>query len=357
MSRQIIQKSLLTYSALATFRSCPRKYKLRFEDHLKAQHRTDAKYFGQIIHKALTHWYRSEHNLEFVKQYIEYSFPGQDSESKRLRLLALAMIEGYADRYAKEDFQIIELDLEFSGPIRNPKTGCESRTFRMAGKANGIVRIGDELFLLEHRTASCAEELDPDKLWTDTQSALYCYYLRQSGYPIVGIIYNILLKSRLQQKEGESEEEYQIRYQELAAKNKSGKSTAQRQMPETDEEFSVRLHEWYRKSDAFQRVILRFPEERMLLLREEIWEITQQYLGSRRRGRWLLNTANCFRFDRPCEYLKYCQSGFNPDVCNALYKIALPHEELPVLGLNLRPAEQHRYEQVIAEREKKCAVC
>ena len=59
---------------------------------------------------------------------------------------ALTMLEGYANRYMEEDFQIVELDIEFSGAIRNPKTGSESRTFRMAGKANGIVRINDELF-------------------------------------------------------------------------------------------------------------------------------------------------------------------------------------------------------------------
>lgn len=76
-----------------------------------------------------------------------------------------------------------------------------------------------------------------DKLWTDTQIALYCYYLRELGYPIVGVIYNVLLKSRLKQSKGETQEEYEARHAELAAKNKSGKSTAKRQLPETNEEF------------------------------------------------------------------------------------------------------------------------
>ena len=64
------------------------------------------------------------------------------------------------------------------------------------------------------------------------------------------------------------------------------------------------------------------------MLQEEVWEITQQYLNARRRGKWLLNTSNCFSFQRPCEYLPFCQSGFNPNVGDNLYDIVPPHEEL-----------------------------
>ena len=64
------------------------------------------------------------------------------------------------------------------------------------------------------------------------------------------------------------------------------------------------------------------------MLQEEVWEITQQYLDARRRGKWLLNTSNCFSFQRPCEYLPYCQSGFNPNIVDNLYQIVPPHEEL-----------------------------
>ena len=351
MTQLATRKNVLTYSALATFRNCPRKYKNRFEDHVKSVEKEHALYFGQVIHQALTLFYRNNRNLKPVYEYIEQAF----SDSKSDRFLAMVMLTAYAERYTQEDWEVIGLDVEFTGEIRNPKTNGRSQTFIMAGKANGIVRLNDELYLLEHRTASSQEEIDTDKLWADTQSALYCHYLRQNGYPIVGVIYNVLLKSRIQQKQGETEQEFAVRYEELAAKNKSGKTTAKRQLPETDEEFFERLREWYEKDEAFQRVVFRLPEERMSLLQEEIWEVTQQYLGSRRRQQWLLNTSNCFHFSRPCEYLKYCQSGFNLDLCNMLYEIALPHEELPMLGLNLTPDQRERYEQVRREKERQAA--
>ena len=326
-------KTLLTYSALNTFRNCPRKYKNRYIDNLRPRERAEALSFGSVIHAAIELWYRSpdtESRLPDVLAYIDDAFENRVVDSNQMVQwhLATAMIRGYAERYANEEFEIVEVEKEFVGEIRNPDTGRQSQTFRIAGKVDGIVRCHDGLYLLEHKTASTVDASYLDKLWTDTQIALYCYYLRELGYPIVGVIYNVLLKSRLKQGKGETQEEYEVRHAELAAKNKSGKSTAKRQMPETDDEFQARLTEWYSRPEAFHREFIYLSEDRLAMLQDEVWEITQQYLDARRRGKWLLNTSNCFAYQRPCEYLAYCQSGFNPNVADNLYEIALPNEEL-----------------------------
>jgi len=326
-------KTLLTYSALNTFRNCPRKYKNRYLDNLRPRERAEALSFGSVIHTAIELWYRSsntESRLRDVLAYIDDAFENRlvDSNLMVQWHLATAMFRGYAERYATEDFEVVEVEKEFVGEIRNPDTGRQSQTFRIAGKVDGIVRCHDGLYLLEHKTASTVDASYLDKLWTDTQIALYCYYLRELGYPIVGVIYNVLLKSRLKQGKGETQEEYEVRHAELAAKNKSGKSTAKRQLPETDDEFQARLTEWYSRPEAFHREFIYLSEDRLAMLQDEVWEITQQYLDARRRGKWLLNTSNCFSYQRPCEYLAYCQSGFNPNVADNLYEIALPNEEL-----------------------------
>ncbi len=326
-------KTLLTYSALNTFRNCPRKYKNRYLDNLRPRERAEALSFGSVIHTAIELWYRSsntESRLRDVLAYIDDAFENRVVDSNLMVQwhLATAMFRGYAERYGTEEFEIVEVEKEFVGEIRNPDTGRQSQTFRIAGKVDGIVRCHDGLYLLEHKTASTIDASYLDKLWTDTQIALYCYYLRELGYPIVGVIYNVLLKSRLKQGKGETQEEYEVRHAELAAKNKSGKSTAKRQMPETDDEFQARLTEWYSRPEAFHREFIYLSEDRLAMLQDEVWEITQQYLDARRRGKWLLNTSNCFSYQRPCEYLAYCQSGFNPNVADNLYEIALPNEEL-----------------------------
>jgi hypothetical protein len=326
-------KGVLTYSALNTFRNCPRRYKHRYMDFLRPREKAEALSFGGVIHGAIEIWYRSvadANRMWTVLDFLDQQFPeriGDDAQIANWHL-ARAMITGYASRYPSEDFEIVEVEKEFTGEIRNPDTGRLSQTFVMAGKADAIVQLSDGMYLLEHKTASSIDASYLDKLWTDTQIALYSFYLRQLGYPIVGVIYNILLKSRLKQRAGETQEEYEARRAELAAKNKSGKSTAKRQMPETDEEFQARLAEWYGRPEAFHREHIYLSEDRLAMLQEEVWEITQQYLDARRRGKWLLNTSNCFSYQRPCEYLPFCQSGFNPNVADNLYEIVPPHEEL-----------------------------
>ena len=335
-------KTLLTYSALNTFRNCPRKYKNRYVDNLRPRERPEALSFGSVVHTAIELWYRSqdiESRLRDVLAYIDDAFETRVVDANLMVQwhLATAMIRGYAERYTTEDFEVIEVEKEFVGEIRNPDTGRQSQTFRIAGKVDGIVRCHDGLYLLEHKTASNVDANYLDKLWTDTQIALYCHYLRELGYPIVGVIYNVLLKSRLKQGKGETQDEYEARKAELAAKNKSGKSTAKRQMPETDEEYQARLAEWYSRPDAFHREFIYLSEDRLAMLQDEVWEITQQYLNARRRGKWLLNTSNCFSYQRPCEYLAYCQSGFNPNVADNLYEIATPHEELSRIDSDSQP--------------------
>lgn len=326
-------KNVLTYSALNTFRNCPRKYKHRYIDNLRPRMKVESLSFGSVIHSAIELWYRSVNDANRLWKAIDFidsSFPERATDENQMASwhLARAMFAGYASRYPTEDFTIIEVEKTFTGQIRNPDTGRCSQTFVMAGKADAIVQLHDGMYLLEHKTAASIDGNYLDKLWTDTQIALYSYYLRELGYPIVGIIYNVLLKSRLKQSPGETQDEYEARHAELAAKNKSGKSTAKRQMPETNEEFQGRLSAWYSKPEAFHREFIYLSEERLAMLQDEVWEITQQYLDARRRGKWLLNTSSCFSYQRPCEYLSYCQSGFNPNVAENLYEITLPHEEL-----------------------------
>jgi RecB family exonuclease len=340
-------KNVLTYSALNTFRNCPRKYKHRYLDHLRRPERPDALAFGSVIHGALERWHRQSSSeptttrLFQIFDFIDAQFPQREGDEKQKHQwhIARAMFAGYADQYAAEEFEVVEVEKEFQAEIRNPDTNRLSQTFVIAGKADGIVRMGGELYLLEHKTASAITSDYLDRLWTDTQIALYCHYLRELGYPIVGVIYNVLLKTRLKQRAGETQQEFETRRAELAAKNKSGRSTARQQMPETDDEFRARLHAWYARPESFHRERIYLSEDRMAMLQEEVWEITQQYLDARRRGKWLLNTSNCFSFQRPCEYLPYCQSGFSPNVRDNLFEVAPPHEELVELTVGGNSAD------------------
>lgn len=326
-------QNILTYSALNAFRNCPQKYKLRYIDNLAPRQRAETLAFGSVVHEALQKWYTlsgDAQRLFKVLEQIDAQFPGRagDATQRKYWHLARAILGGYAACYASEEFDIVALEKEFQAELRDPITAEPSSTLRIAGKVDGIVRVGKELYLLEHKTASLLDGNYLDKLWTDTQIALYCHYLRQNGFPIVGVIYNVLLKARLEQRLGETEEEFQLRREALAAKNKTGRSTAKRQEPETDLEFAARLSEWYRKPEAFHRERIYLSDERLALLQEEVWEIAHQSQEAQRRGKWLLNTSHCFSYGRRCDYLPLCQSGHNEHVRANLFNLVPAHEEL-----------------------------
>jgi hypothetical protein len=328
-----VQLMVTTYSMWSLFRNCRKAVDWRYLQHLAPLQRDHNLHFGSLIHSCLEAWHQRR-DLAEVLQLIERLCPNraQDEDQKRDWHLATAMMTGYAMRYAAEDFEVVALEKNFEGPIINPDTGAASRSFVLAGKVDGIVRINGDYFILEHKTAG---QLDADyleKLWTDFQITLYAHYIERTlGLPITGILYNVLVKARLQQSKGETEEEYQERRAELLAKSKTGKTTAKRKEPESDEALQQRLAEKYADPAMFHREMLYLSRDRFEVLRSELWELTQAFLDARRRGVFYQNTSFCFNFQRPCAYYALCRSNANPNVLENFYQRVEPNEELRVL--------------------------
>ena len=322
-----------TYSMWSLFRNCRKAVEWRHIEHLTPLERDHNLHFGSLIHQCLEVWHR-DRDLAQVLDLIDRLCPNraQDEDQKRDWHNATAMMKGYAARYPAEEFDIVALEKTFEGPIVNPATGASSRSFVLAGRIDGIVRVGDDYFVLEHKTAS---QLDADyleRLWTDFQITIYAYYIEQTlGIRITGILYNVLVKARLQQSQGETEEEFQARRAELLAKSKTGKSTAKRKLPESDEEFQQRLGEKYAAPAMFHREMLYLSRDRFDVLRSELWELTQAFLDARRRGVFYQNTSFCFHHQRPCPYFALCRSNGNPNVIDNFYQRVEPNEELRAL--------------------------
>ena len=69
------------------------------------------------------------------------------------------MMKAYAALYAAEEFEVLALEKAFQGPIVNPASGAASRSFVLAGKVDGIVRIAGQNFVLEHKCVSGASRV------------------------------------------------------------------------------------------------------------------------------------------------------------------------------------------------------
>jgi hypothetical protein len=322
-----------TYSMWNQFRNCRKAAELRYLQHLVPIERDRNLHFGSLIHECLELWH-GQRDLALVLDLIDRrcAARAQDEDQKRDWHLATAMMRAYAERYAQEEFEIVALEHLFEGPIVNPATGAASRSFRLAGKVDGIVRIDGEYFILEHKTASQIDSDYLERLWTDFQITLYAHYVEQTmGIPITGILYNVLVKARLQQSKGETEEEFEARRAELLAKSKTGRTTARRREPESDDEFQRRLAEKYADPAMFHRERLYLSREQFDILRAELWELTQAFLDARRRGVFYQNTSFCFNYQRPCPYFALCRSNGNPNVIENFYQRVEPNEELRVL--------------------------
>jgi hypothetical protein len=315
------------------FRNCRKAVEWRYLDQLVPIQRDRNLHFGSLIHECLQIWHQRR-DLAEVLAAIDRLCPNrlQDENQRRDWHLAKAMMTAYATRYAAEELEVVGLEKNFEGPIINPATGAASRSFMLAGKVDGIVRIGGEHFILEHKTAAQVDGDYLEKLWTDFQITIYAHYIEQTmGIPITGILYNVLVKAKLQQGKGESEEEFQERRADLLARSKTGKTTAKRKLPESDDEYQARLAEKYTDTAMFHREMLYLSRDRFDILRSELWELTQAFLDARRRGVFYQNTAFCFNYQRPCAYFALCRSNGNSNVIENFYQRVAPNEELRVL--------------------------
>jgi hypothetical protein len=319
-----------TYSMWSLFRNCRKAAHWRYVLELVPLEKDRNLSFGSLIHECLETWHRTR-DLVAALEHVDRACVNraQDEDQRRVWHLATALMKGYAARYAAEEFEVVALEKAFEGEIINPETNAASRSFTLAGKVDGIVRVGDEHFLLEHKTAATVDASYLERLWTDFQVTLYAHYVEQAlGIRISGVLYNLLVKARLQQSAGETEVEFEARRAELIAKSKTGKSSAKRRLPETDEEFQARLADKYAELGMFHRELLYISREQFTTLRAELWELTQAFLDARRRDVWYQNTSFCFQYGKPCPYFALCRSGGSPNVRDNFYQHVAPHEEL-----------------------------
>jgi hypothetical protein len=323
-------RMVTTYSMWSLFRNCRKAVEWRHVRELAPIERDPNLGFGTVVHKCLELWH-AVRRLGPVLELIDGTYPkrSHDADQRREWHLATAMMRAYTAKHATEDFEVVALERVFEGEIVNPATRKPSRSFVLKGKVDGIVKRGGEYFLLEHKTASQMGADYLERLWTDFQITLYAHYVEQSlGIRISGIVYNILVKAKLQQSRGETEAEFEERRAELIAKSKTGKSSAKRRLPETDDEFQTRLAEKYAEPDMLHRELLYISREQFEVLQAELWELTQAYLHARRRGVFYQNTSFCFHHGRPCPFFALCRSNGNPNVVENFYRRAPANEEL-----------------------------
>lgn len=123
-------ESLLTQSAFRAYRSCPRKFQLRYVLRMRPIKKPETLTTGHSIHAALD-VYRKTGDLDAAKKALE-------TEDLFVRAKEEAMLTGYAAHWGKPN-GIIAVEQTFRIPLVNPETGAASRTFSLGGRVDAIV--------------------------------------------------------------------------------------------------------------------------------------------------------------------------------------------------------------------------
>lgn len=202
-------------SDIRTFRTCRRRWlwSSPMRQNLEPVIPYVPFFTGRAVHAALEFYYRDHIPMEqTVDKYLE----SEDVNMKQLGELwpaeqmafddAVQLIRDILNHYAMwqqqdhksysdENLEFIALETEFDIPMPT-LTGRKSRTMRLGGRFDGLVRhkVTGEYWIWETKTTRSIAEL-VRSLANDEQCGCYIYAASQAlKVPVVGVLYNIIRK-------------------------------------------------------------------------------------------------------------------------------------------------------------------
>lgn len=146
--------SLLSQSAMRSYRKCPRKYQIRYILRRRPNVKAATLGTGSSIHKALQVFRETGGDLQRALAALL-------TEDPFVRAKEGAMVTGYAARWgAPIGFITDGIEKSFHIPLINPETGGTSRTWSLGGQMDAIVRADAVKDLMNPTPPVPPEELE-----------------------------------------------------------------------------------------------------------------------------------------------------------------------------------------------------
>jgi hypothetical protein len=300
---------LLTHSKRSNFQWCRRYFYYRHEERITSrrqkQGRRRGTVFGQALFDVQQECWKDVSNFD-ARTVIEESVNDQYDEilendiyytaddASTMEVERVKMMEvcaAYVDHYGVDRRR----EIEFNFSLRNPRTKRYSRTFRQAGKIDGVVVLEPgRVRIVEDKLVSQLQKVMIERLPLDLQASEYVDAFMQQGW--------------------EAEVAYRhTRWPGVNPLAPKQFKTKDDYPGETLEEFAERLRDdiqdrldWY-----FDQQILNFPVSHMEEYRAERWGIGQQILDARRKpkSQWAeaypKNPTRCWEYGG-CEFIPLC---------------------------------------------------
>lgn len=164
--------------------------------------------------------------------------------------------------------------------------------------------------ILIHEIKTTSEDVSPGsvywrRLTLDSQVSGYLAAAKALGYDAAGVQYDVLRKTGLRPKQGETAESYEQRIVQ--------------QIGEDPDRYYAR--------GVIVRTEMELEEHAA-----DVWQVAELIRSARNSGRWPRYVGACMTYNTPCDYWSVCAEG--GDVMGPLYRTAPPMvgSRLPVLS-------------------------
>lgn len=328
---------LLTNSRRNSFGTCHKRHAFEYELCRRPVQDAQALWFGDLVHKGLEAWYLSHwRGLEVaaVEAMAAIQAHGQKCDPYAVAA-ALAMLEGYGERYASDDFRVLAVEQHYEIPLVNPDTNAPSRTWKLAGKLDAIIERDGKVYIVEHKTTSDSIAADSRywaKLAIDGQVSGYYMGCQALGWNPDGCEYDVLAKPTFNPRSVPLVDDDGVKTVHDAngerVRNKDGKTwrqtgdtaqgfTLQTRLETVDElytrvraDIAANPDEYYRRQD-----VPRLDADLVEYL-GDMWAVGREIADAQASGRWPKNPRSCDIYSG-CPYFEVCagrESIENPHV-------------------------------------------
>ena len=300
-------ESLLTSSRCKVARACRRKHLFRYVQGYRSVQEAAALRFGTLMHRGLEAWWRAVQSCLPQEEWLTLALAALAGESDWCDLArAQVLMTGYHLRWKDEPYEVLAVEVKFDAPLINPATGHPSRTWRLGGKIDVVVRdprTGKTL-LVEHKTSS--EDISSGstywkRLRLDGQVSIYFEGARSLGHEIDGCLYDVI--GKIGQRPMQATPEKHRKYK------KTGELYAgQREADETPEEYLERIGAVVAESPESHFVrgeVVRLEQEMTDALLD-VWDLGQQLREEQGAERYPRNPDSCDLYHRQCEFFPVC---------------------------------------------------
>lgn len=329
---------LLTNSRLRTYRECPRKHRLMYEDLWRPVREDDTLAYGTLGHLGLEAWWRSE------SDHLDAALAAVAGRARDpyQQVSIEEVLRGYDARWAADRalHEVLHVEREFIAPLINPDTWAESRTWALGGKVDVIVREragAGRVLVVEHKFTgeNIADAASPywAKLAMDGQVSHYYIGAESLGAQVEGCIYDVVSKPGQRPLKATPIESRKY--------TKDGRLyAAQRENDETPDEYRARI-----KAAIDADLQGFFPRKDVPRLESDLrdylgdaWAYASQIREARNAGRAPRNPEACHRYST-CPFWDVCANGVKPeDHPDTYQRVESAHPELVETSAQQRTA-------------------